>query len=349
MNVALNFAPEESKFVVLRKGGKTAHFREFSPKLSTSASEQSPIEIIEAEYRLMDSNGGGKDVKEILQKAAGAPFKVSNKLLGDPFPNKYKELHFKYRTGGREFEETLRESTEYYWKGMEWKTQPAISPAIVGGEPAVAFGADGSAEGTLSDGSKFSVKAENLPKPIDLSSGWTVEFAKDLGAPEGKVRFDRLESWTERPEPGIKYFSGTAKYEKSFGVPPEFFAKNRRIILSLGEVRETARVSVNGKDAGVLWKIPYEADITELLKEGENTVEVSATNLWYNRLVGDEINSPRQLMPVPQWVLDGKSRSDDGSRCTFTLSKGWDKNSKPELSGLIGPVKLRSVEISKAE
>lgn len=173
---------------------------------------------------------------------------------------------------------------------MEWKTPPAISPAIVGGKPAVVFGADGSAEGTLSDGSKFSVKAENLPKPIDLSSGWTVEFAKDLGAPEGKVRFEKLESWTERPEPGIKYFSGTAKYEKSFDVPPEFFAKNRRIILSLGEVRETARLSVNGKDAGVLWKIPYEADITELLKEGENSVEVSATNLWYNRLVGDEIN-----------------------------------------------------------
>ncbi len=356
VNVALNFAPGESKFVVLRKGGKAAHFREFSPKLSASAGEQFPIEIIGAEYRARGSKGGGRDVKEILQKAAGAPFKVSNKLLGDPFPNKYKELYFKYRAGGREFEETLHEGAEYCWKGMEWKTPPAISPAIVGGKPAVVFGADGSAEGTLSDGSKFSVKAENLPKPIDLSSGWTVEFAKDLGAPEGKVRFEKLESWTERPEPGIKYFSGTAKYEKSFNVPPEFFAKNRRIILSLGEVRETARVAVNGKDAGVLWKIPYEADITELLKEGKNTVEVSATNLWYNRLVGDEINSPndginspRQSMPVPQWVLDGKSRSDDGSRRTFTLSKGWDKNSKPEPSGLIGPVNLRAVEISKAE
>lgn len=80
------------------------------------------------------------------------------------------------------------------------------------------------------------------------------------------------------------------------------------------------------------------------MKEGKNTVEVSATNLWYNRLVGDEINSPndginspRQSMPVPQWVLDGKSRSDDGSRRTFTLSKGWDKIQSPSRPALSAP------------
>lgn len=350
VSVALDFAPEESKFIVLRGGKGAEHFRSFSARLREAANAEFAVEVLEARYRLRDSNGGGKDVRGILQGAANAPFKVSNALLGDPFPNKYKELHFKYRAGGREFEETLYEGAEYYWKGMEWETPPYISPAIFNGRPAAVFSANGSAGGTLSDGSKFSAKVENLPAPADLSSGWTAEFEKDLGAPGGKVRFDRLEPWTDRPEPGIKYFSGTAKYEKSFKVPPEFFAQNRRIILSLGEVRETARVRVNGKDAGVLWKIPYEADVTEMLKAGENTVEVDVSNLWYNRLVGDDIKSPgRNPAQTPKWVLEGKPRPDDGSRHTFTLCKGWDENSKPEPSGLIGPVKLRAVEIAKGE
>jgi len=243
----------------------------------------------------------------------------------------------------------VNESENHFWKGLEWMPPQSIYPTVLDGAPAMVFEINGSAEGELSDGAKFSTKVENLPRPIKLSSDWSVEFAKDLGAPEGKIAFDKLVSWTERPEFGIKYFSGTAKYSKSFDIPEDFISKNRKVLLSLGEVRETARVKVNGKDAGILWKIPYEADITNLVKPGKNTVEVEVTNLWYNRLVGDEIKSPLKAGETPKWVLEGKSRADDNSRYTFTLSKGWTAESKPMPSGLIGPVEIRAAEVVKAD
>ena len=182
-----------------------------------------------------------------------------------------------------------------------------------------------------------------------MSSDWSVEFAKDLGAPEGAIAFEKLVSWTERPEFGIKYFSGTAKYSKSFDIPEDFISKNRKILLSLGEVRETARVKVNGKDAGILWKIPYEADITSLVKPGQNTLEVEVTNLWYNRLVGDEIKSPLKAGENPKGGMEAKSLADDNSRYTVTLSKGWTADSKPMPSCLIGPVEIKAAEVVKAD
>ena len=155
-------------------------------------------------------------------------FSVSNRLFGDPYPNKFKELYIKYKVGKRETEEIVYESENHFWKGLEWMPPQSIYPTVLDGAPAMVFEINGSAEGELSDGAKFSTKVENLPRPIKLSSDWSVEFAKDLGAPEGKIAFDKLVSWTERPEFGIKYFSGTAKYSKSLTFPKILFQKTAK-------------------------------------------------------------------------------------------------------------------------
>lgn len=346
---SLEFDPKESEFIVLRDRAEQKHFEKFSAQKAEGYVKPENIDIIEAKYRLRGTKEGGKDVKEILEKVYPDGFSVSNRLFGDPYPNKFKELYIKYKVGKRETEEIVYESENHFWKGLEWMPPQSIYPTVLDGAPAMVFEINGSAEGELSDGAKFSTKVGNLPRPIKLSSDWSVEFAKDLGAPEGEIAFDKLVSWTERPEFGIKYFSGTAKYSKSFDIPEDFISKNRKVLLSLGEVRETARVKVNGKDAGILWKIPYEVDITNLVKPGKNTVEVEVTNLWYNRLVGDEIKSPLKAGETPKWVLEGKSRADDNSRYTFTLSKGWTAESKPMPSGLIGPVEIRAAEVVKAD
>ncbi len=348
LKFSLEFAPKESIFVVLRNGKETKRFESFSAKPSACEEPLPPLEIIDAKYRLRGSNSGGKDVKEILKNTYPSGFGVSNKLLTDPYPNQFKELYLKYKVGNREFEEIVYEGANYYWKGLEWRPCRVIAPIVFEGVPAAAFSINGSAEGKLSDGTKFSVKVDNLPNPINLSENWSVNFEENLGAPQGDIAFNKLVSWTDRTEFGIKYFSGTAKYSKSFEIPHDLIAKSLRIVLSLGEIRETARVRINGKDAGILWKLPYQTDITDMVKPGANTVEIYVTNLWYNRLVGDEIKSPLETGSTPKWVLEGKSRADDNSRYTFTLSKGWDANSKPIPSGLIGPVKLRFVKIVKA-
>ncbi len=55
--------------------------------------------------------------------------------------------------------------------------------------------------------------------PLDITGPWEVRFPPNLGAPPSRV-FDELVSWTEIPDDGIKYFSGTATYLKEFEVPP---------------------------------------------------------------------------------------------------------------------------------
>jgi hypothetical protein len=108
-------------------------------------------------------------------------------------------------------------------------------------------------------------------------------------------------------------------------------------------------VKLNGKDLGTLWKPPYRVDVSEALKNGENTLELKVVNLWINRQIGDEQlpedcdrNANGTLKSWPQWIQDGKP-SPTG-RFTFSSWKLWKKNDLLVESGLIGPVTLQTVE-----
>ena len=343
----LDFRLEESKFIVIREKTPAAkHIAEFkSEAKSADDGQKKNLEIIEATYRLRDTDKGGKDVREVLAKKYPNPFQILPQYLGgDPYPNKVKELIVKYSVNGQTFAEKNYDGSIFYWKGGEWDEIPSIVPAVSDGKPAVKFGVAGKAEGKLSDGTPFSVELGDLPAPLDISKDWVVEFQKERGAPDGKIKFPELVSWTENSEFGIKYFSGTATYEKTVKIPPQFFGKNRRIILSLGQVREIASVKINGKDAGTAWKIPFSLDITGLCKRGENKIEVSVTNLWRNRILGDEISDPLKQSFIPKWVFEGKKHSDDNKRFTFTFDKTWSKDDEPEVSGLLGPTSIKVEE-----
>jgi hypothetical protein len=110
-----------------------------------------------------------------------------------------------------------------------------------------------------------------------------------------------------------------------------------------------AEVKLNGKDLGLLWKRPFRVDLTDAAKAGDNQLEVRVTNLWPNRMIGDEHlpqdserNKDGTLKSWPQWVLDNKPNPT--GRFTFTSWRLW-KASDPLLeSGLIGPVTLVSAE-----
>jgi hypothetical protein len=121
------------------------------------------------------------------------------------------------------------------------------------------------------------------------------------------------------PDDGIKYFSGTATYLKSFEVAEALVKGDTRIELSLGELRNVAEVTLNGKNLGILWKPPYKVDVTGLLKPGKNELKVEITNLWANRLVGDaKLPRDKRVTRLTQQVpIQG-----------------------PHESGLLGPVQL---------
>lgn len=112
---------------------------------------------------------------------------------------------------------------------------------------------------------------------------WNVSFPEGWGA--DSLTVDRLAAWKdlELSEEG-RAFSGTAVYETSFNVNLD---SGDRFELELGEVDMMASVSVNGGESRVLWAPPYRLDITEMLRDGENTVRVEVTGTWFNRLVYD--------------------------------------------------------------
>ena len=156
------------------------------------------------------------------------------------------------------------------------------------------------------------------------------------------MNLDSLQSWSLLADENIRHFSGTAVYQKNFSLPEI----KSRVLLDLGRVEVMARVRVNGKDCGILWKPPYCVDITDAVKAGDNTLEVSVVNLWVNRLIGDdalpedsERDKKGRLTSWPQWVLDGKT-SPTGRRSFVTCSL-WKKDEPLKESGLLGPVTLR--------
>ena len=189
-----------------------------------------------------------------------------------------------------------------------------------------------------------------------LAGPWTVEFPPKLGAPAA-VTLDPLISLSEHATAGVRYFSGTAKYSKTFELPAGKVAPGTRRILDFGDVDNIAEVILNGVNLGILWKPPFAIDVTAAAKPGTNHLEVRVTNQWINRLIGDEQEPPDvewclgehglTLKAWPEWFLAGKPRPSSG-RIAFTTFKLYEKNSPLVKSGLLGPVTLQIAETNSA-
>jgi len=139
-------------------------------------------------------------------------------------------------------------------------------------------------------------KAEsNFPKltPVqNLNGPWNISFDPAWGGPTN-AEFAKLVSWTQRPEAGIKYYSGTATYRKTFDLPERSKSKAQRLFLDLGNVKEVAEVRLNGKKLGILWCYPWRVDITKAVKPAGNVLEIDVINLWANRVIGD-LGQPKE-------------------------------------------------------
>ncbi len=176
----------------------------------------------------------------------------------------------------------------------------------------------------------------------ELKAPWTVSFDTRWGGP-AKIEFSKLDDWTTRPESGIKYYSGIATYKQSFDLLPNTH-KGKNLYLDLGEVKNIARVNLNGKDLGVVWTDPWTVDITGVVKQRDNQLEVEVANLWPNRLIGDEQLPDDGIKngKWPDWLLKGTPRTS--GRYTFTTYRHYKKDSPLLRSGLLGPVTIHQKE-----
>jgi hypothetical protein len=156
--------------------------------------------------------------------------------------------------------------------------------------------------------------------PCQITGPWTVQFDPKWGGPESAV-FDQLVSWTQRPEDGIKYFSGTATYRKTFDLPETLRQPGQHLTLDLGDVKNLAEVRLNGKDLGILWTVPFRVDVTDAIKSAGNSLEIEVVNFWPNRIIGDQFLSPDK-------------------RLTRTNIRKLTKATPLMDSGLLGPVRV---------
>jgi hypothetical protein len=168
--------------------------------------------------------------------------------------------------------------------------------------------------------------APEAPKEVSLAvipvaGPWQVIFTAGLAAPK-TVTWQELSSWTEQTEEELRHYSGSAVYTTTFNVDRASVSESASLRLDLGAVREIARVFVNGTEAEILWKPPYRADITRLVRFGENRLEVRVVNTWTNRMIGD--------LARPE-----------AERRTWTNSYLPLQSTSPLMpSGLLGPVKI---------
>jgi len=110
----------------------------------------------------------------------------------------------------------------------------------------------------------------------------------------------RLVSWTENSNPGVRYFSGTAKYSTSFRAPSRRTVFGQHIFLDLGTVHCLAEVKLNGKPLSLLWAPPYRVDVTPALRSRRNQLEIAVTNEWTDRLIGDRtLPSEKRILSQP--------------------------------------------------
>ena len=189
---------------------------------------------------------------------------------------------------------------------------------------------------------------------LTLSDGWDITFP-DVTQMTHQPLFD----WTTSSVPAIKYFSGTATYSHYFTLTNRQL-KQGRLVLSLGKVKNMATVRINGISFPMMWKAPFLLDISSAVKAGNNKIEIDITNLWPNRMIGDEQEpddiewseplvyeyAPGKPMAgyymaaIPEWLKNGTPRPSQG-RKTVGCFKFFTNDSPLLPSGLLGPVEIR--------
>ncbi|MBW2573520.1 MAG: hypothetical protein JRE61_14635 [Deltaproteobacteria bacterium] len=201
-----------------------------------------------------------------------------------------------------------------------------------------------------------SKKGNSTPRTVcteiaQLDKAWKVSFDKHY-VPKGQITLDKLIPLNKHADFDVRHFSGTATYKTTF----QLEKVDESMFIDLGDVQVIAEIKLNGKVFKTLWKPPFRIDISDVVQSGENELEVKVTNLWVNRLIGDEYfpswkgrnNGDKAKRGTfydsfPDWLRNGESIPDDDKKA-FSAWCHWTKDDALFNSGLIGPVKIFSTD-----
>jgi hypothetical protein len=170
----------------------------------------------------------------------------------------------------------------------------------------------------------------SVGQPLILEGKWNVEFIEGGPALPEVYSTDSLRCWTNAPDEKAKVFAGTARYHLTFDLP--HYAGVDDYVLDLGDVRESARVCINGKKAAALFALPMRARVGRCLKKGINTIEIEVTNLSANRIRDLEVRKVNWKIMHNANIVTPAYKPFDGSKWPI------------QPSGLFGPVRLIPVK-----
>ncbi|TCC99334.1 glycosyl hydrolase [Pedobacter hiemivivus] len=155
-----------------------------------------------------------------------------------------------------------------------------------------------------------------------LDKDWQVTFDPQYGGPSKPVLFKDLTDWSLNQDSLIRYYSGTATYNKNINIKSK---KTDQVWLDLGAVANIADVKVNNISCGIVWTPPYRVEISKALRNGNNQISIELSNTWANRLIGDQ-------------------RLPENKRITKTTAP-YRLEGKPLLkAGLLGPVTIQTIK-----
>ena len=205
---------------------------------------------------------------------------------------------------------------------LEAKDFPCLEVLMKDGKKRISVHDPGNYELTWSDGKKEKISVKDSTAVSQISGAWMVHFDPKWGGPD-QYAMNELKSWIKLEEPGIKYYSGTAVYSKSFKLTSKE-KKGKQVMLDLGNVQEMASVKINGQQLQVIWSAPFRFDISPYVRKGSNQLEVEVVNMWPNRLIGDA------GLPVAQRL----------TKTNVSKFNVPDRGKYLRESGLLGPVRL---------
>ena len=344
--VDLTLSAEHSIFVVFRDTKMPA---DHVVSVVQNSPDHAELEVIKARFGVSSANKW-MDVTEKLRALSSSGAlrvpAVNPGIFGnDPAPGVVKQLELEYRLGGAALNITVDEGNILNLGTPSIRSELPLTASSEGMVTAT------SSSATRAELVYFSGKREPLifpapPAPLLLKGPWQVSLDSPVDKKQS-ISLPSLVDLSEHSDPAVKYFSGTATYSTNFEKPDG----KSRIILNLGNVHDLARITLNGKDLGVLWHTPFTLDITPAVKSGKNLLEISVTNTWHNRLVGDEQfpadfewgedrgDKGHAMKAYPDWFIKNQPRPEQNRKCFVT----WyyhRKDTKLLPAGLVGPVSL---------
>jgi hypothetical protein len=348
--VDLQLESADAVFVVFRQAASAdSGIVDLDVETPSDAMSQLPtISIDEALYgRLAGNVSERADVTPLIRDFARAGYcrvPVTNYLAKDPAPKFPKHLLVRYRINGEPHEDVAREND---WWTLDVRANVGPPPAAVEatkqGTKLVSY-RPGRHALLRTDGSRRLIDVPAPPAPIEVSGPWEVEFG-DLAGNQ-QFTFPKLISWSSKSADTIRHYSGSGKYRATFDLTADQCADGLRHWLDLGDVEVLAELRINEGDSIPLWKSPFAADVSRWTKPGLNELEVTVTNLWANRLVGDErfsadysLDQNGSMSHVPDWLEQDRPRPSSDRKAVATF-KHWSVDDDLLPSGLLGPVRL---------